>query len=56
MLDNSNITNTDELTFAVFCIENIAIRLGKKAKEVYQVIIPGLWRTLVAVQLTLAAL
>ncbi len=28
MLDNSKITNADELEFAVF-IENIAIRLGK---------------------------
>lgn len=36
MLDNSKITNTDELEFAVFCIENIAIRLGKNAEEVYQ--------------------
>lgn len=36
MLDNAKITNTDELEFAVFCIENIAIRLGKNAKEIYQ--------------------
>ena len=36
MLDNSKITNTDELEFAVFCIENIAIRLEKNAEEVYQ--------------------
>lgn len=36
MLDNSIITNTDELEFAVFCIENIAIKLGKNAEEVYQ--------------------
>lgn len=36
MLDNSKITNTDELEFTVFCIENIAIRLGKNAEEVYQ--------------------
>ena len=36
MLDNSKITNTDELEFAVFCIENIAIRLGKNAEEVYR--------------------
>ncbi|CDD60847.1 putative uncharacterized protein [Clostridium sp. CAG:505] len=36
MLDNSKITNTDELEFAVFCIENIAIKLGKNAEEVYQ--------------------
>lgn len=36
MLDNSKIKNTDELEFAVFCIENIAIRLGKNAEEIYQ--------------------
>mgnify|MGYP001658198644 FL=1 len=36
MLDNAKITNIDELEFAVFCIENIAIRLGKNAEEVYQ--------------------
>ena len=30
------IANTDELEFVVFCIENIAIRLGKKAEEIYQ--------------------
>lgn len=36
MLDNSKITNTDELEFAVFCIENIAIKLEKNAEEVYQ--------------------
>ena len=36
MSDHSKITNTDELEFAVFCIENIASRLGKNAEEVYQ--------------------
>ena len=36
MGDNANITTTDELEFAVFCIENIAIRLGKNAEEIYQ--------------------
>ena len=36
MLDNTKIANTDELEFVVFCIENIAIRLGKKAEEIYQ--------------------
>lgn len=38
MLDNAKITNTDELEFAVFCIENIAIRLGKNAEEIYQML------------------
>lgn len=36
MLDTAKIKNTDELEFAVFCIENIAIRLGKNAEEIYQ--------------------
>lgn len=36
MLDNAVIKNADELEFAVFCIENIASRLGKNAEEVYQ--------------------
>lgn len=36
MLNNAKITNTDELEFAVFCIENIAIRLGKNAEKIYQ--------------------
>lgn len=36
MGDNAKITNTDELEFAVFCIENIAIRLRKNAEEIYQ--------------------
>ena len=38
MLENAKITNTDELEFAVFCIENIAIRLGRNAEEVYQML------------------
>ena len=36
MLEHTNIKTTDELEFAVFCIENIAIRLGKDAEEIYQ--------------------
>ena len=36
MLDHNKITTADELEFAVFCIENIAIRLGKNAEEIYQ--------------------
>lgn len=35
MLDDAKIKNTDELEFAVFCIENIAIRLGKNNEEIY---------------------
>ena len=36
MLSHANITNADELEFAVFCIENIAIKLGRNAEDVYQ--------------------
>ena len=36
MLNDTKIQNTDELEFAVFCIENIAIRLGKKGEDIYQ--------------------
>ena len=36
MLDKSKIQNTDELEFAVFCIENIAMKLGKTGEEVYR--------------------
>ena len=33
MLNHSDIKNADELEFAVFCIENMAIRLGKKRRH-----------------------
>ncbi|WP_277255743.1 DUF3791 domain-containing protein [Negativibacillus massiliensis] len=36
MLNHVKIKTTDELEFAVFCFENIAIRLGKNAEEIYQ--------------------
>ena len=36
MLNSASIKNTDELEFAVFCIENIAARFGKNAEEFYQ--------------------
>ena len=36
MLSEAKIKNSDELEFAVFCIENIAARLGKNAEDVYQ--------------------
>ena len=35
MLDDAKIKNANELEFAIFCIENIAIRLGKNAEEIY---------------------
>lgn len=36
MLNDIKIKNTDELEFAVFCIENVAIRLDKNAEDVYK--------------------
>lgn len=38
MFDNIKINNTNELEFAVFCIENIAIRLEKNAEEIYKML------------------
>lgn len=35
MLIHSKIKNFNELEFAVFCIENIAIRLNKNAEDIY---------------------
>lgn len=34
--ENIKIQNADELEFAVFCIENMAIKLGVNAKRVYE--------------------
>lgn len=36
MIMESTIKNFNELEFAVFCIENIAIRLNKSGEDVYQ--------------------
>ena len=38
MLEEVKIENTDELEFAVFCIENIAIKLKKNAEEIYKML------------------
>lgn len=38
MLDETKITNATQLEFAVFCIENIAIRLEKNAEEIYKML------------------
>ena len=38
MLQNTEITNTNELEFAVFCIESIAARLEKNAEEIYSML------------------
>lgn len=36
MMTNEEIKNFSELEFAVFCIENVAARLGVDAERVYQ--------------------
>ena len=36
MMTDEKIKNSDELEFAVFCIENVAANLGVSAERVYQ--------------------
>ena len=36
IMPEAHIQNQDELEFAVFCIENVAARLGVKAEKVYR--------------------
>lgn len=36
MSDSIKIKNIDELEFIIFCIENVALRLGKNAEEIYK--------------------
>ena len=36
MIQNEKIKNSNELEFAIFCIENVAARLGIDAERVYQ--------------------
>ncbi len=36
MMADEKIKNSNELEFAVFCIENVASRLGVNGKQVYQ--------------------
>lgn len=36
-MPEAHIQNQDKLEFAVFCIENVAARLGVKAEEVYRI-------------------
>lgn len=36
MMSDEQIANSDELEFAVFCIENVAKKLGVNAEQVYQ--------------------
>jgi len=37
-MDRDTIRDIDELEYVIFCIENVAARLGKDAKQVYQVL------------------
>lgn len=34
-MEKENIQNENELEFAIFCIENVAIKLGVSAEKVY---------------------
>lgn len=36
MVQNEKIKNSRELEFAVFCVENVAKKLGVNAEQVYQ--------------------
>jgi len=36
MMEDKKITNSRELEFAIFCIENVAAKLGVNAECVYQ--------------------
>jgi len=36
VIQNEKIKNSNELEFAIFCIENVAARLGVDAERVYQ--------------------
>lgn len=36
MMTDEKIKNSDELEFAIFCIENVAAKLGVDAEHVYQ--------------------
>lgn len=36
MTAHENIKNSNELEFAIFCIENVAAKLGVGAEQVYQ--------------------
>lgn len=38
MEDKYNIYSSNELEFVIFCIENIAIFLGKDARQVYKML------------------
>ena len=36
MMSEANIKNSRELEFAIFCIENVAAKLGVEAERIYQ--------------------
>gem|GEM_PF-6215441 len=35
MIEKSDITNQNTLEFAIFCIENVALKLGIKPQDLY---------------------
>ena len=37
MVTDEKIKNSNELEFAVFCIENVAAKLGVNAERIYQI-------------------
>lgn len=41
MMHDKKIQNSSELEFAIFCIENVAAKLGVNAERVYQLIRNG---------------
>ena len=41
MMHDEKIQNSSELEFAIFCIENVAAKLGVNAERVYQLIRDG---------------
>lgn len=41
MMHDKKIQNSSELEFAIFCIENVAAKLGVNAERVYQLIRDG---------------
>lgn len=37
-MNKQKIRNADELEFAVFCVENVAIKTGKNPEEIYDLL------------------
>lgn len=38
-MTKQNIENSEELEFAIFCIENVAVKLGVNAQTIYSALI-----------------